>query len=292
VASSTTGVGGAESTASSSAGGSGGSETSGGVRAGNCTASTLASGDNNRTLDVDGASRSYILHVPTGYDGTTPMSLVFDYHGLGGTGMQQASSSGYRAVADREGFLIAFPDGTENAWNIGQCCTNSKDVDDVAFTRAMIDSIAADGCVDLKRVYVTGFSNGGGMSYFMACEAADVIAAAAPASFDMLDPEDPACAPSRPIAVLSSRGTNDTAVPYEGGRGSGNRVTFLGAEQSLARWAEIDACSETTTTDGGCVYHTECAAGVEIGLCTIQGGGHAPGDADAGWAFLSRFSLP
>ena len=92
--------------------------------------------------------------------------------------------------------------------------------------------------------------------------------------------------------MLSSRGTNDTAVPYEGGRGSGNRVTFLGAEQSLARWAEIDGCSETASSEGGCVYRTECEAGVEIGLCTIQGGGHAPGDADTGWAFLSRFSLP
>lgn len=293
-AASTTGGGGAEGTASASsgAGGPDGTSSTGSVSPANCTASTLENGDDERTVDVSGVSRSYTLHVPAGYDGTTPVPLVFDYHGLGGSGMQQAQSSGYRQVADREGFLIAFPNGTENAWNIGQCCTNSKDVDDVAFTRAMIESIAADGCVDLKRVYVTGFSNGGGMSYLMACEAADVIAAAAPAAFDMLDPEDPPCVPSRPIAVLSSRGTNDTAVPYGGGRGSGNRVTFLGAEQSLARWSEINGCSATTTEADGCVFHTECDAGVEVGLCTIQGGGHAPGDADTGWAFLSQFSLP
>ncbi|HEU5072687.1 MAG TPA: PHB depolymerase family esterase, partial [Polyangiaceae bacterium] len=235
---STTGLGGSPATAStSSVVGAGGSGGTGSVNPANCTASKLTSGDASRTVDVAGVTRSYVLHVPESYDGTTPVPLVFDFHGLGGNGMQQASSSGYRQVADREGFLIAFPDGTENAWNIGQCCTNSKEIDDVTFTRAMLESIASDGCVDLARVYVTGFSNGGGMAYLLACEAADVIAAAAPAAFDMLDPEDPVCSPSRPIAVLSSRGTNDTAVPYGGGRGSGNRVTFLGAEQSLARWS-------------------------------------------------------
>lgn len=220
------------------------------------------------------------------------MPLVLDFHGLGGNGMQESSSSPYRQVSDQAGFIIAFPDGIDNAWNIGPCCTNSRDVDDVGFARAMVESISGDGCVDLKRVYSVGFSMGGGMSHFLACQAADVFAAVAPAAFDLLDPEDPPCAPSRPISVLSFRGTNDTVVPFDGGPGSGGRIAFQGAEQTLERWAEINGCVAPATTDGDCTIYEQCDADVQVGLCVQQGGSHAPGDATKGWAFLSQFSLP
>lgn len=279
------------------AGGSASSSTVGGggtssVGTSNCTASTLTMGDSNRTVDVGGTSRSYILHVPSSYDGTTPVPLVLDFHGLGGNGSQQESSSGYRQVADQEGFLVAFPDGIDNAWNIGPCCTNSRDVDDLGFAKGMVESISIDGCVDLRRVYATGFSMGGGMSHFLGCQAADVFAAVQPSAFDLLDPEDPPCAPSRPISVMSWRGTADTVVPFEGGPGSGGRVVFLGAEQTFERWSEINGCVEPTASDGNCTYYEQCDAGVKVGLCVQEGGGHAPGDASIGWGFLSQFSLP
>jgi len=70
------------------------------------------------------------------------------------------------------------------------------------------------------------------------------------------------------------------------------RIGFLGAQGSFQRWASIDGCSTATTTDGDCTYYQTCSAGVEVGLCVKQGGGHAPGDANVGWAFLSRFTLP
>jgi polyhydroxybutyrate depolymerase len=243
-------------------------------------------------LEVGGMSRSYILHVPSGYTGTTPVPLVLDFHGLGGSGMQQQSSSGFQQVADREGFLIAFPNGIDNAWNIGPCCTNSRDVDDLGFAKGIILDVAAEGCVDTRRVYATGFSMGGGMSHFLACEAADTFAATAPAAFDLLVPDEQPCAPSRPIAVVAFRGTSDPVVPFEGGRGSGDRVTFMGAEASFERWADVDGCVEPTTTSGDCTFYGECEAGVEVGLCVDQGGGHAPGDASVAWDFLSRFTLP
>jgi polyhydroxybutyrate depolymerase len=249
-------------------------------------------GDSNRTLQVGGTSRSYILHVPTSYTGSTRVPLVLDFHGLGGSGSQEQSISGYQAVADREGFLIAFPNGIDNAWNIGPCCTNSRDVDDLGFAKAMVAAITADGCVDPKRVYATGFSMGGGMSQYLVCNAADEFAAATPASFDLLVPDEEPCAPSRPVSVLAFRGTADTVVPYAGGQGSSGRVTFLGAQASFARWAGIDGCVEPTTSDGDCTYYEQCDAGVQIGLCVKQGGTHAPGDANLGWTFLSRFTLP
>jgi alpha-beta hydrolase superfamily lysophospholipase len=117
-------------------------------------------------------------------------------------------------------------------------------------------------------------------------------AAVAPASFDLLVPDEEPCAPSRPISVLTFRGTTDTTVPYAGGKGPSGKITFLGAQGSFQRCAGIDGCMTPTTADGDCTYYKTCTAGVEVGLCVKQGGGHAPGDANVGWSFLSRFSLP
>jgi polyhydroxybutyrate depolymerase len=241
---------------------------------------------------VGGVSRSYILHVPTSYTGAKPVPLVIDFHGLGGTGTQEQSASGYQKIADQEGFLILFPNGIDNAWNIGPCCTNSRDVDDLGFAKAMVTSTAAQACVDLKRVYATGISMGGGMSHYLACNAADVFAAVAPAAFDLLVPEEEPCSPSRPISVLAFRGTADTVVPYAGGKGSAGKITFLGAQASLQRWVGLDGCMTPTTVDGECTYYKTCSAAVEVGLCVKQGGAHAGGDANVGWAFLNRFSRP
>jgi polyhydroxybutyrate depolymerase len=243
-------------------------------------------------LQVGGTARTYILHVPAGYTGKDPVPLVLDFHGLSGSGSQEESSSGYKGVSDQKGFLVAFPDGIDKAWNIGPCCTNSRDVDDIGFSKAMVTSISADGCVDPKRVYAVGFSMGGGMCQYLACNAADVFAAVAPSSFDLLVPDEEPCAPSRPISVLATRGTADTVVPFAGGQGSSGRVTFLGAQGSFDRWAGIDGCMEPTTADGECTYYEQCDAGVQIGLCVKQGGMHAPGDANVGWAFLTKFTLP
>src|SRR5690606_18424672 len=156
--------------------------------------------------------------------------LVLDFHALGGSGSQEQSGSGYQRVADQEGFLIAFPNGIDNAWNIGPCCTNSRDVDDLGFAKAMVDTISAEGCVDSRRVYATGVSMGGSMSPRLACNSGNIFAAVTPAAFDLLVPEEQPCAPSRPISVLAFRGTQDTVVPYAGGPGPSGRITFLGAQ--------------------------------------------------------------
>lgn len=291
---SSSGAGGASPATGGVAGRGASGGTSGGSSGGvaTCTASKLSKGDSTRMLDVGGTSRSYILHVPASYTGATAVPLVLDFHALGGSGSQEQSSSGYQALADKEGFLIAFPNGIDNAWNIGPCCTNSRDVDDLGFAKGMVTAIAKDGCVDPKRVYATGFSMGGGMSHYLACNAADVFAAATPASFDLLVPDEEPCAPSRPISVLTFRGTADTVVPFNGGQGSSGRITFLGAQKSFERWAGIDGCTGSTTSDGDCTYYEQCEGGVEVGLCVKQGGSHAPGDSNVGWAFLKKFTLP
>ena len=130
------------------------------------------------------------------------------------------------------------------------------------------------------------------MSHYLACNAADIFAAVTPSSFDLLvDSEEP-CNPSRPISELSFRGTADTEVPYDGGPGPSGKVDFLGAVGTFMKWSMLDGCTGSPTTSGMEQLYTQCSAGVEVGLYTIQGGGHAPGPADTAWAFLKSKSLP
>ncbi len=257
-----------------------------------CSASSVQAGNTNVTVDVGGTSRKFILHVPPNYDGSAPVPFIIDLHPLGGSGSSEQQSSGYQRIADAEGLVIAFPDGLDNAWNVGPCCTNSRDVDDVAFARTIVDTVAAQACIDLKRVYAVGFSMGGGMSHYLACKAADVFAAVAPAAFDLLVPEEQTCEPSRPISVLTFRGTQDTTSPFNGGPGPSGRATFEGAYGGFERWREMDGCNDVSTVEGDCTTYTECSEGVEVALCVKEGGGHATGDANVGWAFLKRFTLP
>jgi polyhydroxybutyrate depolymerase len=242
-------------------------------------------------------SRTYILHVPASYTGQTPVPLVLDFHPLFGTGAVERGSSGYLALSDEQGFVVAWPDGIDNAWNIGPCCTTSRTVDDLAFARAMVEEISSDGCIDRKRVYATGYSMGGGMSYHLACNAADMFAAVAPSAFDLLNETEQPCHPARPITVISFRGTADPIVPYSGGASNppnGLPVTihFLGAVGTFDKWKTLDGCTGSATTQGDCQTYSTCAEGAEVTLCTAVGGGHVTGDARLGWDTLKRHALP
>jgi len=249
-------------------------------------------------LQVGGVSRSYILHVPASYDGNTPVPLVLDFHPILSDAAFERGNSGYRALSDSEGFIVAFPTGIDRAWNIGPCCTNSRSVDDLGFAKALVAAIKSEGCVDPKRVYATGFSMGGGMSHYLACNAADVFAAVAPSAFDLLQESEEPCSPSRPITVIFFRGTADPIVPYAGGASrppNGLNVTihFLGARGTFQRWAELDGCTGSPTAGaGGCETYTQCNAGTEVTLCTTQGGGHSTGNAQTGWAMLKKHPMP
>jgi polyhydroxybutyrate depolymerase len=283
------GAGGAPAT-----GGAGGAPATGGAGGApaSCAGKTAVAGETNQTIQIGGTSRTYILHIPSGYSGKSAVPLVLDFHPLGGTGSSEKSLSGFAALSDSEGFIIAWPNGIDNAWNIGPCCTNSRTVDDLGFAKGMVAAIESSACIDPKHVYSTGFSMGGGMSHYLACNAAELFAAVTPSAFDLLvDTEEP-CTPSRPISELSFRGTSDTEVPYAGGAGPQGRIDFLGAVGTLTKWATLDGCTGSPTTSGMEQLYTQCSAGVQVGLYTLQGGGHAPGPADTAWAFLKAKSLP
>jgi polyhydroxybutyrate depolymerase len=264
-----------------------------------CPSPALLPGESTETVRVGSASRSYFLHVPSAYDGSKPVPLIVDFHGLTVTGMTQSNLSTYPEVTDPEGVVMAFPTGlagpSGNAWNVGPCCV--ANVDDVAFARALVAQVSATACIDPKRVYAAGFSMGGGMAHVLACRAADLFAAVAPSSFDLLEENVGDCRPPRPITVISFRGSGDNLVPYDGGYSSvvpGMPVTFLGALATFQRWAEIDQCagSPSAPDSNGCSVYASCAGGVEVVLCTNQGGGQAQGNATIAWPVLKRHPLP
>jgi len=134
--------------------------------------------------------RYYTLHVPPSYHGKRPFPVVLNFHGGGGNPKTQRHISRMDASADRHGFIVVYPQGTNKknklikgyTWNAGGCCgwAQENKVDDVAFTEALLDSLQADFSIDKKRVYATGISNGAIMSFRLACEMSDRIAAIAP----------------------------------------------------------------------------------------------------------------
>ena len=262
-----------------------------------CPSSVLAPGDYNKKIIIDGKERTYILHVPNTYKGDSPVPLVVDFHPIQGTATGKSGSSPYKGKTDPEGVISVYPDGLkgpmQQAWDVGPCCSEA---DDTTFVRKMVEEVKTLACINPKRVYATGFSMGGGMSHYTACHLADIFAAVAPAAFDLLQENQDACKPVRPISVISFRSTGDPIVSYNGGLSSivqGMPITFLGAEGTHKKWASINQCTGNPSQDAnGCSTYSNCAGGVKVTLCTKQGGNHDYGNAEVGWPFLKEFTLP
>lgn len=256
--------------------------------------------DTDQTIPSGASPRSYRLHVPPAYDADTPVPLVLDFHAISSTGPLESMVSPYRPLTDAEGVVSAFPNGSPGplgpAWNIGPCCDTDPSTDDVGFARAVVTQVASLTCIDLTRVYAVGFSMGGGFAHYLGCHAADVFAAIAPAGFDLLQENVADCRPSRSITVLSSRGTADTFIPYGGGFSStvpGMPVTFLGAQKTFQKWAELDSCKGPPSTPdaNGCVWYGGCPMGVDVLLCSKPGGGPEREDATMIWPWLKAHRL-
>ena len=293
------GVGGSNAGTTGGSGGTGGKTTGTGSNS-QCTGtSTLKAGDNNATLQFGGLSRSYRVYVPSSLKAGTAVPLIFDFHGSGSSSTQEESASGWKQKADANGFIMVYPDGVGKTWNVGNCCGDAlaQNVDDVGFTRAMIDAVSQAACIDPKRIYATGMSNGAGLTHRLACEAADVIAAIAAASADLVT--DP-CTPARPISELSIRGLDDTLVAYAGGNTGSTGWYSPGAEGTLDLWKAIDQCTGSETTSHQyCESYLSCSAGVEITLCSLPGTGHdtynnAVGLSvpDIAWEMFQRQPMP
>jgi polyhydroxybutyrate depolymerase len=240
-----------------------------------CVGKTGLAGESVRDITSGGRVRRFRLTVPSSYDPARHTPLVFDFHGFDSDSAEQQLRSEMRASGAANGYVVITPDGYEKGWNAEVCCgsTVGLGVDDVQFVRDMVATVEADYCIDPDRVYAAGYSNGGIFSILLACRADDLIAAAASVAAASL--EASRCQPSRPVAVMFLNGTADPVVPYT-----------IAAEPSVEVWRRIDGCEgapEPTYAQGdsSCESLTDCEAGTEVALCTIEGGGHTwPGGGD------------
>jgi polyhydroxybutyrate depolymerase len=241
----------------------------------------------------DGLKRTYWLHVGPQFHGQSPMPLLLVLHGGGGSGAKMAAFTGFNRLADRQGFMVVYPDGIEKHWNDGRALvryrTQRENIDDVGFLSSLIDTLIKGYPVDSGRIYVTGVSNGALMSYRLACEMADGITAIAAVIGAMGENMTHICHPTQPIPVLIIGGRDDPLVPWQGGdvhffrRKLGRVISF---PQTLAFWATHNGCQETPQIfwlpdvdphDGTRIKRTSyrrCRQSVEVILYEIRGGGH------------------
>ena len=288
-------------------------------------AEPLGPGDHTLSLAVGGLQRSAIVHVPPQYDRTVAMPVVLAFHGGGANADTMVRFSGLNDKADEAGFIGVYPNGTGRlqrmlTFNGGNCCGQAaaNGVDDVEFTRRLLDDVAGACSIDSKRVFATGMSNGGIMAYRLASELSDRIAAIAPVGGPM---GTKGCRPGRPVSVIHFHGTDDAFAPFQGGRGRGlSGTSFFSVDHSIAAWVEADGCDPNpvtirlpdTTDDGTTVTRTTYGQGkdgAEVVLIVIEGGGHTwPGREprlaslgkstrdisanDLTWEFFQRHPLP
>lgn len=239
-----------------------------------------------------GGDRPTRVIVPPGYDPSTPAPLLILLHGYTASGFIQGAYFGLTAAAGDRGMLLLQPDGTMDGarirhWNATPACCGvpPRDADDLGYVTGLIDEMKTFYSVDASRVYLLGHSNGGFMSYRIACDAADqvtAIATLAGATFG----EPTRCDPARPISVLQIHGTLDGTILFAGGTLGGN--SYPSAMESVQRFATRAGCTGTTVGDpldfdsllpGAETMvetHTGCMEGLDPTLWTIVGGAHLP----------------
>lgn len=236
------------------------------------------------TFAVGGVDRSYALSVPDSYRGDRPVPVVFEFHGFGSNGMQQLLYGNFGPEAQKDGFIVVAPDGQGSGggrhFNLQGA---AGEADDVAFTLALLDRLEATLCLDAKRVYATGMSDGGGMTSVLACRAADRFAAFGSVALVF---HLPGCAPGRPVPIMAFHGTADPIVPFAGGPvhccGGASVPDVPG---TMVAWAAQDRCSATPDEAmlSAMVLRRSwpgCAGASAVVLYAIQGGGHTwPGTA-------------
>jgi polyhydroxybutyrate depolymerase len=285
------------------------------------------------SLQFGGINRSYIVHIPPQATGGHPLAVILNFHGGGSNAAAEERYTGMDATADRDGFIAVYPNGTglfsrALTWNAGGCCAYARrnSIDDVGFTRAMIDDLGRRAHIDTRRIYATGISNGGMMVYRLGVELADRIAAIAPVEAVL---DVPTAGPSRPVPLMAFNSLDDRFVPYSGGFGTnGNRThpaPYPGVDSVIARWRGFDHCPDQARVgpqlkgaadspdakNSATMYAWgPCAQGTEVVLWKLAGSGHVWPDATSNprwllgpgthvidaneqmWSFFRRFSLP
>jgi polyhydroxybutyrate depolymerase len=247
-----------------------------------------------RTVEVDGAERWYLLTVPS--DPASPAPLVLDFHGLSEGAELHARTSGYDVVAEREGFVVAYPHGSGSlaSWTVDPTGANA----DARFVDVLVARLGDDLCLDTSRVYATGLSNGALLSSSLGCSRASTFAAIAPVAGAAF-PEQ--CDPAGAVPMITFHGTADPILLFNGGVGqvlpellSGKPITpttlppadldGAGYPAAAAAWAEANGCGEPADEQvSDAIVHRvwDCPDGADTEMWIVLGGGHTWPGSDA-----------
>lgn len=257
------------------------------------------------TIDVAGREREYYLHRPA-RSGESKLPLVLAFHGGEGHPLRLARQTGFDEVADRNGFVVAYPGAAPNQWNDGRS-TTALFGDDVTFIARLIEHLVATKRIDAARIYAVGPSNGGMFTLRLACELSDRIAAFAVVAASFPDSYWKRCAPRRAVPMLLIHGSEDRFIRWQGGtiphgRKRGVGGTVIPVPDTVAFWRERDGCEKEPAMerlpdrapDDGTRVEVEryegCRDGSALVLVRIEGGGHTwpgstwPGSRRAGAA--------
>ncbi|NNF35316.1 MAG: T9SS type A sorting domain-containing protein [Saprospiraceae bacterium] len=270
------------------------------------------------TITHNGLNRGFLLHLPEEYSGESDLPLIIAMHGGFGSPNNIQNQSQLSVKADEEGFIVVYPEGVKGGvldirtWNAGWCCghASNTDIDDVGFISALMDTLISEYAIDTTRIYATGMSNGGFLSYRLACELSDRIAAIAPVAASMSMVE---CNPTRPVPVISFHSFLDSNIPYEGGVGDGVSDHYNSPQDSILNtWATNNKCQALNDTITDNAEYTEihwgnCDCISEVQHIITTDGGHswpggrktATGDEvsefinanDLMWDFFQQFTL-
>ena len=255
--------------------------------------------DQRSSIIHDDLERTFHVYIPSSFDKSEMRPLVIALHGRGtnGEGMILVTRKGFDKLADKDGFIVVYPDGIELNWNDGRIDEEAEDrahrenIDDVGFISALIDYMIRDYNIDPKRVYVTGISNGAVMVYRLGCELSGKITAIAPVDGNIPSTSNPECALKRHVSVLAINNVDDPVVPFEGGEiySHFHRVKLgrvMSADGSTGLWVKRNGCSPVPVIteepdrdphDGTRVTRREYMNsddGTEVILYSIDGGGH------------------
>ncbi|MDA9051640.1 T9SS type A sorting domain-containing protein [Schleiferiaceae bacterium] len=265
----------------------------------------------NESMLHDCVTREYIVYVPAVYNGSSSVPLLFNFHGYGMSANNQMSYGNMRAVADTAGFILVYPQGTlfwgSPHWNVGSWTLGST-ADDIGFTEAMIDTLAANYNIDLNRVYSCGYSNGGYFSFVLACQLSAEIAAIGSVGGTMSTETYNSCNPSHPTPVVTIHGTDDATVSYSGGNPNNSESlsdvnTYWANYNNTIVPPVVSTLPNINTTDGSTVELSLFDNGdncTSVEHYKVIGGDHDwPGswgnmdiNADAViWSFVSKYDL-
>ena len=246
------------------------------------------------SLTHDTLARSYTLYTPEDYDDSQASPLILMLHGTGGDAdnVQRLTDGQFNRLADDNNILVAYPNGLEGSWNDGREINETRahrdDIDDVGFIAAVVDNIRDD--YDIDDVYVAGFSDGGMLGYWLACNTIDEYTAIAAVAAQLAESVVAACESPASIPMMIGLNAEDGIVPPEGGSvrgaGSGTLGTFLSADETVAFWADNNDCQGDPTSDTlsntniSVQQYSDCAASVIY---------YSIGDAGHTWAQGNSF---